>query len=90
MNIDGNGQMLIVSFWPADEIAAAFTRVNAAINKPDELQEMRLFVRTMNYFYEQATETPGDVDDLEMAELCRLAKKGLIAELGLEPEGKPV
>jgi hypothetical protein len=91
MTIDKTGDITAVSFWPADEIAAAFGRVNAALGKPDELQEMRLFVRVMNYFYEQASETQDGIGDDEMAEVCRLAKIGLYAEFGMTaPEGKTV
>jgi hypothetical protein len=90
MTIDKNGGVTAVSFWPADEIAAAFERVNSALGKPDELQEMRLFVRVMNYFYEQANETQDFIEeDDKIAEVCRLAKIGLYAELGITaPEGK--
>lgn len=77
-----NGVINTVSFWPADEIAAA-------LGKPEELRELRLFARTMNYFYEQASKETCDIGGNEMAELCRLAKKGLIAELGMvTPEGE--
>jgi hypothetical protein len=91
MTINEGGGITAVSFWPADEIAAAFGRVNAALGKPDELQEMRLFVRVMNYFYEQASETQEyiNIDDDKMAEVCRLAKIGLYAEFGMaSPEGE--
>lgn len=89
MQIGENGDMTTVSFWPADEIAAAFERVNAAAGTPEAVREMRLFVRVMNYFYEQATETSGDINGDEMAEICRLAKIGLIKELGMaDPKEK--
>jgi hypothetical protein len=84
-----SGGVTAVSFWPADEIAAAFGRVNAAQGKPDELEEMRLFVRVMNYFYGQANETQDFIEEEKMAEVCRLAKIGLYAELGMKkPEGE--
>jgi hypothetical protein len=89
MTIKENGGITAVLFWPADEIAIAFGRVNAALGKPDELQEMRLFVRVMNYFFEQARETESEIRDDDMAEVCRLAKIGLYAEFGMAaPEGK--
>ena len=54
MKINKAGDYESVNFWPADEIEAAFTRVNAAMDKPNELEELRLFIRVMNYFYDKA------------------------------------
>ena len=83
MNIGTHGEVEEISFWPAEEIAAAFARVNAAMGKENEAEEMRLFVRTMNYFFEHANTAPSEIGDEEMSEFCRLAKKGLLAELGI-------
>ena len=41
MKIGTHGEIEEVSFWPAEELNAAFKRVNAALGTPDELQEMR-------------------------------------------------
>jgi hypothetical protein len=92
MIIGENGQVTGLIFWPEDEITAAFERVNSAMGKENETEQMRLFIRTINYFYGQARETqdnsPLQEDDVQ--ELCRLAKKGLYAELGITaPEEKP-
>ena len=84
MKISAHGEVEQIAFGPSDEIATAFERVNAAIGKPDELPEMRLFIRTMNYFYKQASHTSVEMNQGEMNELCRLAKKGLIMELETE------
>ena len=71
-------------FWPADEIDAAFARVNAALGKPDELEELRLFVRVMNYWYGQADHVRDcDLAQEDIDEVCRLAKKALNLELGI-------
>ena len=87
MDIGEHGTAERVSFWPADEIAAAFERVNAATGGENEIEEMRLFVRAMNYFYEQASCINIEMSREETDEICRLAKKGLYMELGLKPEG---
>jgi len=80
-----------VNFWPADEIEAVFKRVNAAMGTPGEIEEMRLFVRVMNYFYEQADTGKGEMSEDQMNELYRLAKIGLNKELGItEPEEQTV
>jgi hypothetical protein len=86
MEISDTGEVEQVAFWPAEEIELAFKRVNAATGTPEELEEMRLFVRIMNYFYEQASIAKGSLDNEEMAEVCRLAKSGLYAEFGIMPE----
>jgi len=87
MKIGTHGEIEEVSFWPADEIAAAFKRVNAALDKPDELKEMRLFVQTMNYFYKRANICETETSAGMIEEVCRLANKALCLELGIEPEG---
>ena len=86
MNISECGEVEGVIFWPSDEIAAAFERVNAAMGKENETKEMRFFIRTMNYFYEQAGYTTYSLCPDETAEVIRLAKAGLNAELGIPPE----
>jgi hypothetical protein len=83
MNIGIHGDIVEVSFWPADEIEAAFKRVNDAMGTPSEVEAMRLFVRSMNYFYEQSNTGDSEIQETEMKELCRLAKKALYAELGI-------
>lgn len=83
MTIGEHNQVEEVSFWPADEIEAAFKRVNDALGKENEVEELRLFARTMNYFYEQANTGNVDLQEYEVAELCRLAQKGLYMELGI-------
>lgn len=84
MNIDTDGSMKSVIFWPADEISAAFERLNAATGKPEETQEMRLFIRAMNYFYERSSVTSYSIGDEEIAEIYRLAGVGMSKELDME------
>jgi hypothetical protein len=83
MTIGEYGQVEKAMFWPAEEIIAAFKRVNDALGKENEIAEMRLFIHAMNYFYDHASMTQGDLDKNEMAEVCRLATKGLLMELGM-------
>lgn len=85
------GMTTLIAFCPADEIDDAFKRVNAALGKPDELEELRLFVRVMNYFYEKAERDEDcEISTDGMEEVCRLAKKALNIELGItsKEEGK--
>ena len=90
MIITEYGQHAEVSFWPAEELDVAFKRVNAAMGKPEELEELRLFVRTMNYFYDQASLVEQvEINKEQTTEICRLAKIGLDMELGITaPEVK--
>ena len=76
-----------VHFWPADEIEAAFNRANSAMGTDCELEAMRLFVRTMNYFYKHAARGVAQTWDDEYAEISSLAQKGLYAELGITDTG---
>lgn len=80
MNIE-HGMVTMLTFWPADDIKAAFNRVNAAKGTPNEIEELRLFVRTMNFFYDLSSETRGDISSDEIATLYDTAKKGLGIEL---------
>ena len=40
-----------IVFWPADDINAAFARIKAAIDTLLENEEMKIFAKTMIFYY---------------------------------------
>ena len=75
-----------IALWPAEDVDAAFERMNAALGKPEETQELKIFAKTMNFFYSFAEYMGGEIDPDHFDTLYNMAKKALHEELGITPE----
>lgn len=74
-----------IALWPAEDIDAAFKRMNAAIGTPEEARELKIFAGQMNFFYSFAEYMNGEIDPEHFDTLYDMAKKSLYMELGIEP-----
>jgi hypothetical protein len=73
-----NGEIKQISFWPAEDIDAVFKRMNAAMGKSNEMEELRIFANAMNFFYELSTPMDGEYTSDEITRLYDLAKKNMV------------
>lgn len=85
MKITREGDIELVTFWPADEVQKAFKEVQNIIGKPDELERLRRFYRAMNFFHKISSTSGGSVSPDEIARLYEYAKKE-----GVDMEGKKI
>ena len=80
MGVDIFGEIEGIVFWPAEAVREAFEKAKGTAGSTGELERLRSFYRTMNFFYETSTAANITVPPQAITALYGYAKKGFEAE----------
>jgi len=85
---DITGEIEGIVFWPHEAVSEAFEKVENEAGSRGELERLRLFYRTMKFFYDISATADIKVPPGKVNALYKYAKKGLEAEEKAKTKGE--